>query len=187
VATFGITVAFDLTVAVGVGLLLAGALFVRQMEEITHIRLVTEENEVGGQGEDTLTGKTVPEGVVVYRMEGPFFFGVAEKLEFALTRSQTVPKVIIFRLRTVPAIDASGLRSLETVAEKFHRHGTQLILSGVQPQPMKVLFKAGFIDKLGLENICANIDVSLARAAKIVTGKVVCAGTNENQPDAAHT
>ena len=172
--TFGTTVAFDLTVAVGVGLLLAVALFVRQMEEITHIRLITEDTDVG-LGGDSIRDKAVPEGVIVYRIEGPFFFGVAEKLEAALAGANTTPPVVIFRMRNVPAIDGTGLRALEIMLQKFSRRGTKLVLSGLQPQPMKVLFNSGFVDKVGLENICPDIDASLERAWEIV-------GTKQPEP-----
>ena len=165
--TFALTVAFGLTVAVGLGLLIAAALFVRQMEAVTQIHLVTSESdlEVGGE---SVRGKDVPAGVLVYRFEGPLFFGVAEKLEAALERSSATPPVVIFRMRNVPVIDATGLRVLNQVREKFKRCGTRMIFSGMQPQPMKVLFEGGFVDAIGLENICANIDVALARARKII-------------------
>src|SRR6266404_2339010 len=176
VVTFGLTVVFDLTIAVGVGLTMAGALFVRRMEEITQIRLVTADSELDVGG-GSIRDKEIPEGVLVYRIEGPFFFGAAENLETALERYSTVPRVVIFRMRTVPAVDATGLHALEVMLDKFHRKGTQLILSGVQPQPMKVLFNAGFIDKIGLDNVCANIDDALVRARHLL-GRPV--------PDAKH-
>jgi len=169
VVTFTLTAVFDLTIAVGVGLTMAGALFVKRMEEITHIRLVTADSEMDVGG-GSIRDKEIPEGVLVYRIEGPFFFGAAEKLETALERYSTVPRVVIFRMRTVPAVDATGLHALEVMLDKFHRKGTQLILSGVQPQPMKVLFNAGFIDKIGLDNVCANIDAALAQARKLLEG-----------------
>jgi len=168
--TFGLTVVFDLTVAVGVGLTMAGALFVKRMEEITQIRLVTADSEMDIGG-GSIRGKEVPEGVLVYRIEGPFFFAAAEKLETALERYSTVPHVVVFRMRTVPAVDGTGLHALEVMLDKFHRRGTQLILSGVQPQPMKVLYNAGFIDKIGLENVCGNIDAALVRARHLVQQK----------------
>ena len=170
VITFLLTVVFDLTIAVGVGLLLAGALFVRQMEEITQIRLVTPDSEME-HGVDSIREKVVPEGVVVFRIDGPFFFGVAEKLESALDRAIAVPSVVIFRIRSVPAIDASGLHALEIALDKFHRKGTQLVLSGVQPQPMKVLFNSGFVERIGLDNVCANIDAALDRSRVILAVK----------------
>jgi len=168
--TFILTVTFDLTIAVGVGLAMAGALFVKRMEEITQIRLVTPESELE-LGSDSIREKNVPEGVLVFRIEGPFFFGVAEKLESALARALRVPRVVIFRVRAVPAIDATGLHALEIALEKFHRKRTQLLLSGVQPQPMKVLFHSGFVDRIGLDNICANIDAALERAREILQAK----------------
>jgi SulP family sulfate permease len=104
----------------------------------------------------------------VFRIDGPFFFGVAEKLESALDRATAVPRVVIFRIRSVPAIDASGLHALEIALDKFRRKGTQLVLSGVQPQPMKVLFNSGFVDRIGLDNVCANIDAALDRSRVIL-------------------
>ena len=147
--TFALTVAFGLTVAVGLGLLIAAALFVRQMEAVTQIHLVTPESdlEVGGE---SVRGKDIPQGVLVYRFEGPLFFGVAEKLEAALERSSATPPVVIFRMRNVPVIDATGLRILNLVREKFHRRGTRMVFSRIQPQPMKVLFEGGFVDAVGL-------------------------------------
>jgi sulfate permease, SulP family len=167
VATFVMTVVFDLTIAVGMGLMMAAVLFVRRMEEITQIKMVTADSEME-LGGDSIRNKEVPEGVLVYRIEGPFFFGAAEKLEAALGRYNDVPRVVIFRMRNVPAIDATGLHALEVMLDKFHRKHTQLILSGVQPQPMKVLYNAGFVDKIGLDNICANIDGSLSRARELL-------------------
>jgi SulP family sulfate permease len=167
VATFGLTVIFDLTIAVGIGLAMAAVLFVRRMEEISHIKLVTPESDMDTGG-SSIQGKDVPEGVLVYRIEGPFFFAAAEKLEAALARHSAVPRVVIFRMRNVPAVDATGLHALEVILDKFQRKGTKLLFSGVQPQPMKVLFNAGFVDKVGLDNICANIDVALARARELV-------------------
>jgi SulP family sulfate permease len=178
VVTFGLTVVFDLTIAVGVGLTMAGALFVRRMEAITQIRLVTADSEMDVGG-GSIRDKVIPEGVLVYRIEGPFFFGAAEKLEAALERYSTVPRIVIFRMRSVPAVDATGLHALEIMLEKFHRKGTQLILSGVQPQPMKVLYNAGFVDKIGLDNVCANIDAALARARQLLEG-----ATPETKPGA---
>src|SRR5438046_2984992 len=167
--TFVLTVTFDLTIAVGVGLAMAGALFVKRMEEITQIRLVTPESELE-LGGDSIREKNVPEDVLVFRIEGPFFFGVAEKLESALARALRVPRVVIFRVRAVPAIAATGLHALEIEREKFHRKRTHILLSGVHSQPMKVLFHSGFVDRIGLDNICANIDAALERAREILSG-----------------
>jgi SulP family sulfate permease len=167
VITFGLTVFFDLTVAVGAGMCIAIALFVRRMEEIAQVRLVTPETDLEFGG-DSARERQIPAGVLVFRIEGPFFFGVAEKLEYALERSRALPRVLIFRVRNVPAMDASGLRALELTWEKFHRRGTLIVLSGVQPQPMKILLRSGFIDRIGLDNICPNIDEALLRARALL-------------------
>ncbi len=165
--TFALTVAFGLTVAVGIGLLIAAALFVRQMEAVMQIQIVTPESDLD-TGVDSVREKIVPQGVVVYRFEGPLFFGVAEKLEAALERSTVMPRVVIFRMRNVPAIDGTALRALNLVRERFTRRETRIIFSGLQPQPMKVLFEGGFVDTIGLENICANIDAALERARQMI-------------------
>lgn len=171
IASFGLTVVFDLTIAVGVGLLMAAALFVKRMEEITHIRLVTPESETES-GSDSIRDKDVPEDVVVYRIEGPFFFGAAEKLETALGRyTGGLPRVVIFRMSHVPAMDATGLRALEVTVDKFHRQGVKILFSGLQPQPMEVLFKSGFVDRIGLHKICGNVDAALAQAKLILSEK----------------
>jgi SulP family sulfate permease len=128
--TFALTVAFGLTVAVGIGLLIAAALFVRQMEAVTHIQVVTPESEIERGGE-SVREKDVPRGVVVYRFEGPLFFGVAEKLEAALERSTAMPRVVIFRMRNVPAIDGTALRALNLVRERFMHRGTRIVFSGL--------------------------------------------------------
>jgi SulP family sulfate permease len=165
--TFGLTVFFDLTVAVGAGLAIAMALFVKRMEEIAQVKLVTPETDLE-MGSDPIRGRNVPEGVLVFRIEGPVFFGVAEKLEYALERSRAVPRVLIFRVRNVPAMDASGLRALEHTWEKFHRRNTHLVLCGIQPQPMKIMLRSGLVDRIGLDNICPNIDEALNRARAIL-------------------
>jgi SulP family sulfate permease len=166
-ATFGLTVVFDLTIAVGAGLGLAMVLFVRRMEEISQIKLVTSENDLDA-GRESSRERVLPDGVVVYRIEGPFFFAAAEKLEAALARHATMPQAIIFRMRNVPAMDATGLRALEVIFHKFAHKGTKLLLSGVQPQPMKLLYNAGFADRLGLDNFCANTDVAVERARQLI-------------------
>lgn len=170
IASFSLTVVFDLTIAVGAGLLMAAALFVRRMEEITHIRLVTPESETEF-GADSIRDKDVPEDVVVYRIEGPFFFGAAEKLENALARNSGVPRVVIFRMSHVPAMDATGLRALEIMVDKFHHQGVKILFAGLQPQPMEVLYKSGFVDRIGLHKICGNVDAALAQARLLLGAK----------------
>lgn len=167
-AAFLLTVIFDLTVGVGVGLIMAVVMFVRRMEEITHIKLVTPESEIEGTGSHSIAGKEVPEGVVLYRIEGPFFFAAAEKLEVALRGSGGKPRAVIFRMRNVPSIDGSGLHAFEVAIEKLHRDGVRIFLTAVQPQPMKVMFESGLVDRLGLHKFCADIDEALAQVRRVL-------------------
>ncbi|MFZ4767511.1 MAG: SulP family inorganic anion transporter [Roseimicrobium sp.] len=166
--TFALTVIFDLTVGVAVGLVIAVVLFVKRMEDISHVRLLTPESDTEYDGALSLRGKTVPEGVVLFRFEGPLFFAAVEKLESALRSHTGKPQLIVFRMRHVPVVDASALHSLEVAVEKMQRDGVSILLTAVQPQPMKVLFHNGLVDKIGLENFCANIDDALERATQLL-------------------
>lgn len=167
--TFSLTVIFDLTVGVSVGLVIAVVLFVKRMEDISHVRLLTPDSDTEYDGSNSLRGKTVPPGVVLFRLEGPLFFAAVEKLEAALRSHAGKPRLVVFRMRQVPAIDASALHSLEVAVEKMQRDGVRILLTAVQPQPMKILFKSGLVDKLGLENFCANIDEALEKAGEILS------------------
>lgn len=160
-ATFLLTVVFDLTVGVMAGLVIALVLFVRRMEQISHVKLLTPESDSELDGSNSLRGKNVPEGVVLFRFEGPLFFAAVEKLEYALRNYGGKPRAVIFRLRHVPAIDTTALHSLEVAVEKMQRDGVRVLLTAVQPQPMKVLFRSGLVDRIGLENFCAHLDEAL--------------------------
>jgi SulP family sulfate permease len=106
--------------------------------------------------------------VVLFRFEGPLFFAVVAKLETVLRAHTGRPKLVIFRLRHVPAIDASALHALEIAVEKMQHDGVRILLTGVQPQPMKVLFSSGLAERLGLANFCANLDEALERAKELL-------------------
>lgn len=166
-ATFALTVTFDLTVGVGAGLAMAVVLFVRTVEDMTHVRVLTADNDVEFEGSNTLRGKMVPPGVVLYRIQGPLFFAAADKLEAALRASGGKPKVLILRMRHVPMMDATGLRALELAITKAERDGVRVLLTAPQPQPTSVMHKAGLLDHLGLENICGTLDEALARAQRL--------------------
>src|SRR6266853_1843357 len=116
----------------------------------------------------SLVGKDVPKGVMIYRMMGAFFFGAVDKLEGVLQREKQEPEVLILRMRKVVAIDATGLNALEDLHDKLHRKGKHLVLSAPHTNPMMVMEKAGFIDRLGHENVCPHIDAALARAREIL-------------------
>jgi SulP family sulfate permease len=118
--------------------------------------------------EDSLAGREIPDGVMVYRIFGSFFFGAADKLENALKRLKQEPDVLILRMREVLAIDATGLNALEDLHERLRARGRHLVLSGPHTQPLFMMDKADFLDQLGRENVCANIELALARAREIL-------------------
>jgi sulfate permease, SulP family len=164
---FSLTVVIDLTVAVEIGMVLAAVLFIKRVSETTQITAVDETSETEGP-QHSLVGKEIPKGVMIYRIFGSFFFGAADKLETALKREGQEPNVLILRMRKVLAMDATGLNALEDLYDKLHRRGKHLILSGPHTQPLFMMDKAGFLDRLGRENVCANIEHSLERSREIL-------------------
>jgi SulP family sulfate permease len=159
-------VVIDLTVAVEIGIVLAAILFIKRASETTQVTEVDESTETEGS-HDSLLGKSVPPGVMVYRIFGSFFFGAADKLESALKRLKSEPDVLILRMRTVMTMDATGLNALENLHERLQRKGKHLLLSAPHTQPLMVMEKAGFLDRLGRENVCPHIDAALARANEL--------------------
>src|SRR5262245_33260257 len=166
-AAFGLTVLVDLTVAVEVGMVLAAVLFIKRISETTQITAVDESTETEGS-HHSLVGKKIPDRVMVYRVFGAFFFGAADKLDTALKRARQEPEVLILRMRKVLAMDATGLNAVEDLYEKLQRRGKHLVLSGPHTQPLFMMDKAGFLDRLGRENVCAHIDAALDRAREIL-------------------
>jgi sulfate permease, SulP family len=164
---FILTVVVDLTVAVEIGMVLAAMLFIKRSSETTQIMAVDESTETEGS-HHSLIGKEVPKGVMVYRIFGAFFFGAADKLESVLKREKQEPEVLILRMRKVMAMDATGLNALEDLYERLRRKGKHILLSGPHTQPLLVMDKAGFLDRIGRENVCAHIDAALARAREIL-------------------
>src|SRR3989449_235945 len=150
-ATFALTVLIDLTVAVQVGMVLAAVLFIKRISETTQITAVDETTETEG-AHHSLVGKEIPEGVMVYRVFGAFFFGAADKLETALKRARQEPDILILRMRKVLAMDATGLNALEDLYEKLKARRKHLILSGPHTQPLFVMDKSDFLDRIGREN-----------------------------------
>jgi SulP family sulfate permease len=167
VTTFGLTVIFDLVVAVEVGMVLAAVLFIKRMADTTEITQVTANDELETH-EQIAHGKDIPAGVVVYRIFGPFFFGAAEKMEDALLRAGGLPRVLILRMQLVPAMDTTALNALESIVERLQAAGGTVILSGPHRQPLEMMMKAGFIDRLGRRNIRAHFDDALVRAREIL-------------------
>ncbi|MEO6788617.1 MAG: SulP family inorganic anion transporter, partial [Chthoniobacteraceae bacterium] len=167
-AAFALTVIFDLTIGVGGGLVIAAVLFLRRMESVTTVRLLTPENDNEYSGVNAVRGKEVPPGVVLFRFEGPLFFAAAEKLEFALRLHTGKPRIIILRMRHVPMMDATGMKAIEVAWEKMHRDGVTVLVTAIQPQPMKVMLESGLADRIGIDNFCANIDDALDRSRRLL-------------------
>ena len=162
VVTFVLTVLFDLVIAIEVGMILAAMLFMKRMSEETAVtgwKYVDAEND-----EDSIDLKVVPKHVRVYEVTGPMFFGAADKILDVKLKDFT--KCLILRMRGVPALDATAMNSLEQLRKKCEKQGVKLVLSHVNPQPLEVMQKAGFYDKIGEEQFCSHIDEALALAAK---------------------
>jgi sulfate permease, SulP family len=169
--TFWLTVFTDLTVAVGVGMVLASLLFMRRMSEVTNVGAITRELEDPDDAEvdfGSIDRRDVPPGVEVYEINGPFFFGVADRLKDVLRRVERSPKVFILRMRHVPAVDASGMHALEEFLDKCRREGIHLLLAGVHAQPLDALLAYRLFDRIGEENMLENIDDALARARELL-------------------
>ncbi len=168
--TFFLTVVFDLTLALQVGLLLAVLLFMRRMAMVTNVEVVTRELTDSDEEADEYSIKTreIPHGVDIYEINGPFFFGAASKFRDTLDKRANPPKLCILRMRNVPAIDQTGLHFLEEFWEKTEKLNIKLILSGVHAQPYRAMEQYGLLSKIPKENICGNVDLALARAEEIL-------------------
>ena len=167
IATFALTVLTNLTLAVEVGVVLASLLMVKRISETSRITAVDEATETEGS-HHSLVGKDVPPGVLIFRVFGAFFFGVVDKLDDELKRAKQEPEVLILRVRKVLAIDATGLQALEDLHAKLRAKGKHLILSAPHTQPLAAMEMAGFVDRLGRENVCPHITAALARAREIL-------------------
>ena len=165
--TLLLTVIFDLTIAIEIGLVLAVVLFMRRIMENTSISVLKDELEVHHDGEDDDEKLTIPEFVEVYEIDGPFFFGIATKFEeMARTRSSATVRII--RMRKVSFIDATGLHNLEIFVDASVENGRKIILSGVNESVYKSLDRSGLVDKIGKENILSSIHAALDRSFEVV-------------------
>jgi len=181
--TFGLTVFADLTIAVGVGMVLASMLFMRRMSEVSRVGAITremadgdDETIIGDQKDpESLSKRAVPRGVEVFEINGPFFFGVADRLKDTLNQFERPPRVFILRMRNVPHIDATGLHALEEFHTKCSRQGIRLLLSGVHAQPLFAFVQSGFDSVVGVENMFETIGDALKKAVAII-------GVHEPQP-----
>lgn len=167
VATFGLTVFTNLTLAVEVGVVLAALLMVKRVAETSQITAVDEASETEGP-QHSLIGKKIPAGVLIFRVFGAFFFGVVDKLDDELKRAKIEPEILILRVRKVLAIDATGLQALEDLRMKLRSKNKHLIISAPHTQPLSAMIQSGFYDRIGAENVCADITCALARAREIL-------------------
>ena len=170
--TFLLTVIFDLTIAIEVGLICACLLFMRRMAETTDVKVISDEIDPEEEQSDFQMGNlehlTIPEGVEVYEINGPYFFGAGNKFEDLMaTLGHKRPKVRIIRMRKVPFVDSTGIHNLTNLCAMSQKEGIQVVLSGVNPKVQAVLHKAGFDQMLGEENICSHINIALDRAKKL--------------------
>lgn len=164
ILTFALTVLVDLNFAIQAGIALASILFIDQMMKATQIRSVESEED----DPDSIHHKSIPDWVEVYEIQGPLFFGVAEKLVDTLSLFETPPKIFILRMRYVPLIDAAGLHALEVLHERLAQQQTRLILSGVNPQVRRFIAQSHIDEKIGVENIVDHIDKALIRTNELL-------------------
>jgi SulP family sulfate permease len=161
--TFLLTVFADLTVAVEVGMILAALLYIRRVTNTTTVDQVTAKYLEEGRVH-ILQDKPIPDYVTILRIHGPFLFGTTDKLQGVTDRLDELTPIVIFRLRNMTAIDATGLRALEDLTRRLRASGRTAIFCGAREQPHAVMAQAGFDDVAGAENVCPNIDTALVRA-----------------------
>lgn len=170
--TFFLTIIFDLTVAIEVGLIIACLLFMKRMSETTDVKVIMDEiNEESDISKGNIEHLTIPEGVEVYEINGPYFFGAGNKFEEIMASFGDRPKVRIIRMRKVPFVDSTGIHNLTNLCEMSKNEGITIVLSGVSEKVHAQLQKARFYDTLGEENICSHINLALERAKEIVSKK----------------
>jgi len=176
--TFALTVFVDLTIAVQVGIVVASLLFMKRMSDLTHVQGITTGD---AEGEEDITevrrrkrivsGHEIPPGVEVYEVNGPFFFGAADKIKDVLTEIARPPKVFILRMRNVPAIDATGIHALEQMAKKCRHQGTTLILTEIGHQPLRAIVRAGKLEAFGgRKHLAKTFEIALEGAREILAG-----------------
>jgi sulfate permease, SulP family len=164
-ATFGLTVFVDLTVAIEVGMVLAAFLFMRRMASIASVNQIPHEMLEDAASDDLQT-EQVPRGVDVYEINGPFFFGAAETFKDTLALVAGKPKVLILRMRRVPVIDATGLHALKDVVHRSRRDGTMVLVCEVQPQPLQALRRSVLMDEIGEEHVMPTLESAIERASE---------------------
>lgn len=169
--TFFLTVIFDLTIAIEVGLLIACVLFMKRVMETTEISVIRDEIDPNQESDLEVHEEhiTLPKGIEVYEINGPYFFGIATKFEEIMSQLGDHPKIRIIRMRKVPFIDSTGIHNLANLCEMSQKENIHIILSGVNPKVHQVLEKSGFYELLGEDNICSNINEAVAKATETIS------------------
>ncbi len=170
--SFFLTVIFDLTIAIEIGLILACALFIKRVMETTEISVIRHEIDPAQEADMALADEhlAIPEGCAVYEINGPYFFGIANKFDDLMTNiGGQRPKVRIIRMRRVPFIDSTGIHNLQSLIELNHEQGTHVILSGVSAKVHEQLRHAHFYDVMDEQHICPHIDIALERAREYLS------------------
>src|SRR4029077_16408213 len=166
IVTFALTVFADLTLAVETGMILAMLLFIRKVSQTTTVSLVTPDYVEAGRVH-ILQDKKIPDYVSVFRIHGPFLFGATDKIARIVDHADPLAPIVIVRLRNMTAIDSTGLRALEDLADRLHSSGRELILCGAPRQPARLMEQAEFHEHVGASNICPNIKAALDRADEL--------------------
>lgn len=169
--TFILTILFDLTIAIEVGLIIACLLFMKRMAETSDVKVIMDEIDLTDETDVRLENNehlTIPTGVEVYEINGPYFFGAGNKFEEIMANFGDRPKVRIIRMRKVPFVDSTGIHNLTNLCMMSRKEGIQIVLSGVTPKVEQVLEHAGFYQIVGKENICSHINLALERAKEII-------------------
>jgi SulP family sulfate permease len=163
--TFLLTVIIDITVAIQVGVVIAAVMFLRGMTSTASVTAINKEmaNDEGIDDWTTFSLVPIPDGVKVFEISGPMFFGAAYKFREALAVTDKPPKIVVIRMRNVPLVDATGIQTLEDVLKTFRRHGTMLVLSGVSDEVLKSLTRSGLTERIGEQNILPTFDDALLR------------------------
>jgi sulfate permease, SulP family len=167
VVTFLLTVLVDLTVGIGVGMVLASFLFMKRMAEVTNVTMVSRELQDSSPSVDrsgAIYTRSIPPGVEVYEINGPFFFGAAEKFKDTLSEISRKPKVLIIRMRNVPAMDSTAMHALRDLVRRTRRDGTVVFFSDVRAQPLMALTQSELLEEIGTQHVFDDIDRALTAA-----------------------
>ncbi|MBL0175412.1 MAG: STAS domain-containing protein [Ignavibacteria bacterium] len=169
--TFILTVAIDLTVAIQVGIILSSLLFIKRMAEVSQVNAITRDLREDERASTDLLGaqRSIPDGVEIFEVFGTLFFGAVERFTESIRQVERMPRVLILETSNLLAIDATGLHTLEVLAEQFAQGGTALIISGIHKQPLFAIEQSGLMKTIGEDNFCGSLDEALERAAAIAS------------------